>query len=116
MTTVKTIYLGESVPIDSLMDMRNHFDNIVYIAYMTIEPTREAVDDYVTEINTKIEDTNSQICFIGRMTEFIDDNRLPECVFVFKSISDSLIRVTSILKFLIILLNLPSVVLSFFKR
>ena len=84
----KTIYLGESVPIDSLMDMRNHFDNIVYIAYMTIEPTREAVDDYVTEINTKIDDPNSQIWFIGRMAEFIDDNRLPERVSVFKSIAD----------------------------
>ena len=84
----KTIYLGESVPIDSLMDMRNHFDNIVYIAYMTIEPTREAVDDYVTEINTKIDDPNSQIWFIGRMAEFIDDTRLPERVSVFKSIAD----------------------------
>lgn len=84
----KTIYLGESVPIDSLMDMRNHFDNIVYIAYMTIEPTREAVDDYVTEINTKIDDPNSQIWFIGRMAEFIDDNRLPERVSVFRSIAD----------------------------
>ena len=84
----KTIYLGESVPIDSLMDMRNHFDNIVYIAYMTIEPTRAAVDGYVTEINTKIDDPNSQIWFIGRMAEFIDDNKLPERVSVFKSIAD----------------------------
>jgi MerR family transcriptional regulator, light-induced transcriptional regulator len=84
----KTIYLGESVPIDSLMDMKNHFDNIVYIAYMTVQPTKDDLKDYVNEINTKIEDPNSEIWFIGRMTEFIDTTSLPKRISVFKSISD----------------------------
>lgn len=84
----KTIYLGESVPIDSLMDMKNHFDNIVYIAYMTVQPTKDALDDYISEISTKIDDPDSQIWFIGRMTEFIDKTKLPQRISVFKTISD----------------------------
>jgi len=84
----KTIYLGESVPIDSLMDMKNHFDNIVYIAYMTVQPTKDALDDYITEISTKIDDPDSQIWFIGRMTEFVDTASLPKRMSAFKSISD----------------------------
>ena len=83
----KTIYLGESVPIDSLKDMKKYFDNIVYISYLTVQPTRDAIDDYLKEISTEILDANSQIWFLGRMTEFIDTKSLPETISVFNSIS-----------------------------
>ena len=84
----KTIYLGESVPIDSLMDMKKYFDNIVYISYLTVQPTKDAINDYLKEITTKIIDANSQIWFLGRMTEFIDTKDLPDTISVFNSISD----------------------------
>lgn len=84
----KTIYLGESVPIDSLKDMKKYFDNIVYISYLTVQPTKDAIDDYLKEISTEIINANSQIWFLGRMTEFIDTKSLPETISVFNSISD----------------------------
>jgi len=84
----KTIYLGESVPIDSLKDMKKYFDNIVYISYITVQPTRDVIDDYLNKISTEIIDANSQIWFIGRMTEFVDIDKLPETISVFKSIPD----------------------------
>lgn len=84
----KTIYLGESVPIDSLKDMKNYFDNIIYISYLTVQPTKDAIDDYIKEISTKIIDPNSQIWFLGRMTEFIDTKNLPDTISVFNSISN----------------------------
>jgi DNA-binding transcriptional MerR regulator len=36
----KTIYLGESVPTSSLMDLKKYFDNITYVCYMTVEPEK----------------------------------------------------------------------------
>jgi MerR family transcriptional regulator, light-induced transcriptional regulator len=84
----KTIYLGESVPIDSLMDMKTYFDNIIYISYLTVQPTKDEIDTYVNEVSTKIIDANSQIWFIGRMTEFIDIKNLPASISVFNSIPD----------------------------
>ncbi len=83
----KTIYLGESVPIESLKDMKKYFDNIIYISYLTVQPSRDAIDDYMKEISTEILDANSQIWFLGRMTEFIDSKSLPETISVFNSIS-----------------------------
>ncbi|MFI0491977.1 B12-binding domain-containing protein [Flavobacterium sp.] len=83
----KTIYLGESVPIESLKDMKKYFDNIIYISYFTVQPSRDAIDDYMKEISTEILDANSQIWFLGRMTEFIDSKSLPETISVFNSIS-----------------------------
>ena len=84
----KTIYLGESVPVESLKDMKKYFDNIVYISYLTVEPTRDAINNYIEEITTKIIDENSRVCFLGRMVEFIDTNNISDKISVYNSISD----------------------------
>lgn len=84
----KTIYLGESVPVESLKDMKKYFDNIVYISYLTVEPTRDAINNYIEEITTKIIDENSRVCFLGRMVEFIDTNNISDNISVYNSISD----------------------------
>lgn len=84
----KTIYLGESVPVESLKDMKQYFDHIVYVSYFTVQPTRDAVDDYLKEIASEIMDVDSQVWLLGRMTEFIDVKQLPEAVMVFNSIAD----------------------------
>jgi MerR family transcriptional regulator, light-induced transcriptional regulator len=84
----KTIYLGESVPIESLKDMNKYFDNIVYVSYLTVKPTKDAINDYMKEISTEIIDANSQIWLLGRMTQFIDIKTLPESFSIFTSISD----------------------------
>lgn len=84
----KTIYLGESVPIDSLMDMRKYFDTIVYVSYLTVEPNKDAINEYVEEITTKIIDDNSKVLFVGRMVEFIDTKTISDKISVYKSISD----------------------------
>lgn len=84
----KTIYLGESVPIDSLKDMKKYFDNVVYISYLTVEPVRDAIDGYIKEMTSEIMDANSQVWLLGRMTQFIDVNQLPKAITIFNSISD----------------------------
>jgi hypothetical protein len=84
----KTIYLGESVPIESLKFMKNYFDNIIYVSYLTVQPTKDNLNDYLNEFTTEILDANSQIWFLGRMTEFIDTKNLSDNISVFNSISD----------------------------
>lgn len=84
----KTIYLGESVPISSLKDMKQYFDNIIYISYLTVQPARDDIDKYLKEITTEVIDINSEIWILGRMTEFIDAKSLSSSVTVFSSISD----------------------------
>ena len=84
----KTIYLGESVPIDSLKEMKNYFDNIIYISYLTVQPTKDDLHNYISEVSDNIIDANSQIWFLGRMTEFIDTANLSSRISIFNSISD----------------------------
>lgn len=85
----KTIYLGESVPVDSLMDMKKYFDNIVYVSYLTVEPNKDAINDYMTEITTKIINSNTQVWLLGRMVEFIDTSNISDKISVYNSISDA---------------------------
>lgn len=84
----KTIYLGESVPVESLKAMKQYFDNIIYISYLTVQPSRDVIDDYLKEIATEIMDVNSKVWLLGRMTQFVDVNQLPKDISVFNSISD----------------------------
>jgi hypothetical protein len=68
--------------------MKNYFDNIIYVSYLTVQPTKDEIHNYINEVSTKIIDDNSQIWFLGRMTEFIDAKSLTNKIFVFNSISD----------------------------
>jgi MerR family transcriptional regulator, light-induced transcriptional regulator len=84
----KTIYLGESVPIESLKDIKKFFNKVTYIAYMTVKPEKEELETYLKELkSTVLEGTQDDLWVIGRMTEFIDSKKHPE-VRLFQSIED----------------------------
>lgn len=84
----KTIYLGESVPIDSLTVMKKYYDNIVFVSYLTVQPTKDVLQDYINEITTKILTPNTKVMLLGRMVEFIDTSKISDQISVYNSISD----------------------------
>ena len=84
----KTIYLGESVPIDSLKDVKNYFDNITYICYMTVEPEKSAVNAYIETIKKDLLDDNSEFWVIGRMVENINKDLCGHNILTFNTINE----------------------------
>lgn len=84
----KTIYLGESVPTESLKDMKNHFDNITYVCYMTVEPNKTEVNNYIKSLNDQILEESSNLWIIGRMTENIDAKMITKKTTTFSSIKE----------------------------
>ncbi len=84
----KTIYLGESVPVNSLKDIKTYFSNITFITYTTVEPANSEINQYVKDLkNTLINDENTKLYLFGRNTRFIGENLLDDDVKVFDSIS-----------------------------
>jgi MerR family transcriptional regulator, light-induced transcriptional regulator len=82
----KTIYLGESVPIESLRDIKKYFDKVTYVSYMTVEPNKDEINNYLKQIEEEIlEDGQSELWTIGRITEYIKPD-LFKNVRVFNSI------------------------------
>ncbi len=85
----KTIYLGESVPLENLKDVKKYFDNITFVSYLTVQPDKNEVNNYVQKINKEIlNDENSELWLIGRMVEYVEDKNILPSTNIFHSISD----------------------------
>lgn len=84
----KTIYLGESIPIDNLKDLKKYFDNIVYVTYLTVQPYKDEVDSYIQKIQDVILDETSELWVIGRMAENIDEKIISPQTTLFHNISE----------------------------
>lgn len=85
----KTIYLGESIPVDSLLDVKKYFDNITFLSYLTVEPNKDEINDYVLQLNKEVlNDETSELWLIGRMVSFVETKNISDKTNVFNSITD----------------------------
>ena len=83
----KTVYLGESVPTASLKDIQQYFDNITFVSYMTVQPTKDEINNYIENIKNEILTNDSTECwFIGKMITEINPKILNEKTKIFQSI------------------------------
>jgi MerR family transcriptional regulator, light-induced transcriptional regulator len=86
-----TIYLGESVPLESLVDIKNYFDNITFVSYLTVEPTVENLPAYIQKIEDELlKDTNHEFMLLGRLTFEINKAKISEKIKIYNSITDCL--------------------------
>lgn len=81
----KTIYLGQSIPLNNLLDIKKYYSDIVYVCYATVEPNKSYITNYVTEIEKQILDNNTKLWLIGRQTENLKEDNLKN-VKIFNSI------------------------------
>lgn len=84
----KTIYLGESVPIESLTDLKKHFESIVFVSYLTVQPDKDSVNDYVHRMIMELADENTELWYVGRMVEFIKQDGFSDKIKIFSTIAD----------------------------
>ena len=84
----RTIYLGESMPIENLKDLKKHFSSIVFVSYMTVQPERDVVDSYVQKMSEELLDDSTELWYIGRMVEFVKKEKLTQGITIFNSINE----------------------------
>ena len=85
----RSIYLGESIPLDNLKDLKKYFNNVTFISYLTVEPNKEEINPYITAINDEVlNDENTELWLLGRMVDFIDPKNISDKTRIFRSISD----------------------------
>lgn len=66
----KTLYLGESVPMKDLEDMKTYFDEVTFISYFTVQPQYEEVEAYLEEFkSTILEGTSNKLYVLGKQIE-----------------------------------------------
>ncbi len=83
----QSIFLGQSVPIESLTELQQYYQNITYISYFTIKPEKDEVENYIDKFNNFILKTdNTKFWILGQMLNVLNLKSLPKNVTPFKSI------------------------------
>lgn len=85
-----TIFLGESVPMESLTSLHNFFNEIVFITYFTVKPDTESIPEYIHEFNGMLLDNNNtKLNILGpKLSHLPQEIDLPDNVSTFSSIDD----------------------------
>ncbi|TYB79609.1 MerR family transcriptional regulator [Bizionia myxarmorum] len=83
-----TVYLGPSVPIQSLKDVLKHYKNVRFISYFTVKPEVENIESYLKEFQEQLLFNGNELWIFGRMLDHIDTSKLHEAIKPFCSISD----------------------------
>jgi DNA-binding transcriptional MerR regulator len=84
-----TIYLGESVPVESLIDFKNYFEKITFVSYFTVEPSIDKIPEYIEKIEEDLlKDSHHELILLGRLTAEINKSKLSNKIKVYNSIAE----------------------------
>lgn len=85
----KSIFLGQSVPIENLEPLIVSNEFVEFIAYVTVEPSKGKIDKYLQKFKKKILDKKDcRLSLLGFQTQFVDLNTKPENVSVYRGFED----------------------------
>jgi DNA-binding transcriptional MerR regulator len=83
----KSIYLGQSIPMDNLGELIGFVDNICFVSYFTVAPDKDEIGKYIEELSQTIsKQIDTKVLLLGRQTQLLDDGKLPSNIQTFNSI------------------------------
>ncbi|WP_190811479.1 MerR family transcriptional regulator [Flagellimonas sp. S3867] len=83
----KSIYLGQTMPIESLEDLLKYYDNLTFLSYFTVSPTKDNLASYFEKFSKTLNAAgNSSLYVLGHQIQYIDESSLPSNIKVFDSI------------------------------
>ena len=86
----KTIFLGQTMPVEFLDDLEKYYDNLVYLSYFTVSPTKEKMEKYIKGFMKKLSDGNSEFWILGRQVQHIDPEIMNPRIKTFDSIHQAI--------------------------
>ncbi|WP_340203375.1 MerR family transcriptional regulator [Ascidiimonas sp. W6] len=83
----QSIYLGQTVPLESLKDILKYFSSITFLSYFTVEPNKDKVQNYVREFSKDINESGANSLWIlGQQIQHLKMDQLPDSIRTFESI------------------------------
>ncbi|WP_046744512.1 MerR family transcriptional regulator [Kordia zhangzhouensis] len=83
-----TIYLGQTIPIESLTNVHNFFSELHFISYFTVAPTTDKIEDYLQEFDELIGFDSNHLWLLGYQAKYVKNKKNYKNLKVFKSIID----------------------------
>lgn len=83
----KSIYLGQTVPLDTLKDVMQYFDKLHFVSYFTVAPSQDKIEKYMEDFSDMIKEfPENKLWILGYQTKHLDTLKLPKFVSTFNSI------------------------------
>lgn len=83
----KSIYLGQTMPIESLVDLLKYYDNVHFVSYFTVSPTKDELSAYFDQFSKTLNTSgSSKLYVLGHQIQYIDRDFLPNTIKTFNSL------------------------------
>ena len=83
----RTIFLGQSLQTESLETLLSFDSDFCFVTYLTVEPNKEVIDQYIEEFHqTILKSNNAQLAIMGPQQVYIDLSKLPQNIHLFKTL------------------------------
>ena len=83
----RTIFLGQSLQTESLETLLSFSCEYCFVTYLTVEPNKEFIDQYIYEFyQTILKNNNANLVIMGPQQVYIDLNKLPKKIHLFKTV------------------------------
>nr|WP_299074352.1 MerR family transcriptional regulator [uncultured Allomuricauda sp.] len=83
----KSIYLGQTMPIESLVDLLKYYDNVHFVSYFTVSPTKDELSAYFDQFSKTLNTSgSSKLYVLGHQIQYIDRDLLPNTIKTFNSL------------------------------
>lgn len=84
----KTIYLGQTMPIKSLEDLLKYYNNLRFVSYFTVAPTKDEIDNYFERFREVLQKSpGSKLLVLGYQIQELEEEKPLGPIKILKSIN-----------------------------
>ena len=88
----QTIFLGQSIPIESLKTLLSQNQILHFITYITVQPSKNDIQKYVKLFDENvIKGFDNKLSIFGPQVKYLKSEEVPENIFVYDNHENSLI-------------------------
>ena len=83
----KSIYLGQTTPVECLTDLLKYYDSLHFISYFTVSPAKEKLEKYMQDFKQILQGSpNSRLWLLGHQIQHLSPKELSSAIKTFASI------------------------------
>ena len=83
----KSIYLGQTMPIENLVDIIKYYDNVHFVSYFTVSPSKDELQKYIASFEKEVNTIGkSKLWVVGHQVQHLVNEELPNSIKTFNSI------------------------------
>jgi hypothetical protein len=86
----KTIYLGQSLPLDNLSYFFDIDENVCFVTSMTVRPYDDIIESYFNELDSILNESNHSLIAIGRKAMEFKNYDFKSSISLYPTITDLL--------------------------